>query len=627
MPFQLRVTETPPLNQLLALEQIVVVDKTGPALPIGPSVGAVCLVAEWLKGPFIPSEVGSTGQILSNFGNVSLLLSQSIAGTQDGSGQRFEGNGWCQLRGKKFQRLVLQRVDTDMVNVDGGTAKRFIKFTVYIEGTDEDPLTAGITGREILIPAGTRFAEGALSTNPTTIIALSQDIIIPKGTVINVTTPPTGYVGRIVVSYDATATTPSVNLFQDPDTGKLTLVDPDVQTNPKTGATAFFVKGITAAIAFIDTCIDTTLPNSASIITNDGAEPPQTINASNAAAAVFAPGVVALTTLQDKIDTLYADAISKTLPTGAPQEDITVIWAARRGSRAGTTPGAGNQSNANDIRVPLLNNAISSSQEGRGRIAVVSGPRVESAGTNGDALSVTGAKSMVMGTGTFSTGTVTEGSRSDRKIVAFPYMQVFIPEFGKVIDLAPDGFMAATLSNFPAEKNPGARNANIQAIQDFESEYAVSPLVRQDYINFKAKGVAALKRDRAAGWWFQSGITSVDPLVDQAKAPIKRRRMADEIQDSIAAIGSNYNKEPATQDRVDQMVGEIDAYLLALRSPPNPANKRIELYAIDAESGNSPELVALGIFTVIVKVRLLASMDTLVFETTIGETVEIEPAA
>lgn len=596
MPFVLRVSSTPSLNRLLELSQVVIVDQTGPAIPLGVSPGATCLVGEFLKGPFVPTEVTSSGELISLFGGVSDRISQSISGAtlvQDGGGQRYEGNGALALVGKQFRRLVIQRVDTDATTTDAGTTKAVIKFTVKVDPADRD--ASFVTNKDILIPAGQRFGDDATGT--TGIVALSQDVLIPNGT----QTTLSGADRVVVVTFDT--------LTQD-NTGRYTYAP--TSTSPRFGATGFFVKNSTLAISALDTAIDTSLPNVASVLRNTAGDV-DALTPAGAATAIFAPGTAAATLLK-KIDSVYAAAIDKTRPSGAPQEDITVIWSARRGF------------DTTSIRTPIVNNAIDSSSEGRGRIAVVSGPRVGAAtdGTNGygDAATVSAAKTEVQ-----NTTTAESPGRTDRKIVAFPYVQIFSADLNKLVVVAPDGFMCSTLANFPEEKNPGARNDFIQSILNFQDEFLSSPMSKQDYINFKAKGVAALRRDRAIGWLFQEGITSVDPLIEQTRAPIKRRRMADFIQDTLASIAANYNKEPATQDRIDQFTAEIEAFLISLKSPPNPAQQRIENFDVDAVSGNTPQLVALGIFAIIVKVRLLASLDVIVYQTQIGETVEIEETA
>jgi hypothetical protein len=47
---------------------------------------------------------------------------------------------------------------------------------------------------------------------------------------------------------------------------------------------------------------------------------------------------------------------------------------------------------------------------------------------------------------------------------------------------------------------------------------------------------------------------------------------------------------------------------------------------VDPKSGNTPALTAVGIRTIIVKVRMLGDMDAIVFMTQIGPTVDTTPA-
>jgi len=72
---------------------------------------------------------------------------------------------------------------------------------------------------------------------------------------------------------------------------------------------------------------------------------------------------------------------------------------------------------------------------------------------------------------------------------------------------------------------------------------------------------------------------------------------------------------------------EIETYLQGLVSPNLPSAQRIVGYDVDAVSQNTPELTALGIFVIQTKVRLLPSMDDIIFNTQIGETVVLDEAA
>jgi hypothetical protein len=539
MPLVLRSSTDLPLRTLQEVEQIVVIDKTGPGVALGVGTGRALIVGEFLKGTFIPTQVVSDADFTNQFGSVSDVLSQAANGTQNGSGLRYEGNGAIALKNKRFQELVIQRVDTEATDTDAGATKATIDITVAGTPTPTDI--------DLVIPAGTRFADAAIGV-ATKVVALSQDVTIPKGTALPVVLP----------------------------------------------VRVFFVKGISAVIAEIDTVIEPVIP---------GAPPTTTITVVNNATALF-PGasVAALATLEEKIESQYLAAINKTLPGQEPQEGVTIIWSARRGATASV------------IRTPLVNNADDAARYGRGRVALVSGPRVGTA--VGDSATAAAAKTAVD-----TVTTVESPGREDRKIVNFPYVKQFVDELGKNVTLAPDSFMASTLSNFAAELNPGARNVYIQQIQEFEDAFQASSLVRADYVNFKANGVAALRLDRSVGWQFQSGVTSVNPAIDPTRAPIKRRRMADEIQDSLVDIAAKYSKGPATAEAIDSFTGEVSGYLTGLLSPNNPARQRIDDFTIDAKGGNTPELVAIGIFTMIVKVRLLASMDTIVYQTQIGETV------
>ena len=195
--------------------------------------------------------------------------------------------------------------------------------------------------------------------------------------------------------------------------------------------------------------------------------------------------------------------------------------------------------------------------------------------------------------------------------------------------------MATILSKLPPENNPG------QSTQEFRSGGLLS-FVRKledgltgtgqptaftltNYINFKAAGIAALRRDPRLGEFvFQSGVTSVDPTLFPSLVPIKRRRMADFVQDSLATIALRFNKQPQTAERIDSLIGELTDFLDTLLSETNRAQQRIADFSIDATSGNTQQLQGSGIFVIIADVQLLDTLDHIVIQTTIGEGVTIE---
>ena len=572
MPFIERVTSLPPLNQITDLEQIVIVDQSGPNIPTGTAPTSVCVVGEFLKGPFTTAEATSGGNLLGIWGGFSADLSQDATGVQNAGGKRFEGNGIVALYGKSFQRLSVQRVDMDAVSASAGTVKASLQFSVTVDASDLNPTNSGLLGRDLLIPAGTRFADNALFASATVCVKTSQDIVLPAGTAVSS--------GSIVVN----ASTPNVNTPND----------------GQTGATCYFILGITAASAVIDACIDTVLPNSLSTISETGIS---TVNASNAATAIFPPGA-SQSSLTAYIEAAYLVAIGKTLPHESVTNAIGVIWSARRGTTA-------------SIRTALQTNAqTASANNATGRICIVSGPRIGT--VTGDSATVALALTQV------ETVTPTESpGRSDCKIVTFVYVQQYINELSQNIIVAPDSWMACSLSNFPNEVNPGMLNPYIQNIADVEPAYKTTPLQRQDYINLKAAGVATLQNDPVNGWWFASGVTSVDPSVNQNLAPIKRRRMANEVEAELAILAGPYVKAPAVDGASDSLVDSINAYLDGLLNPPSGAPARIEGYLVDPTSGNTDQLQAIGVDVIKVYVRLIASRDQIVFNVNIGETVVI----
>ena len=82
----------------------------------------------------------------------------------------------------------------------------------------------------------------------------------------------------------------------------------------------------------------------------------------------------------------------------------------------------------------------------------------------------------------------------------------------------------------------------------------MTKFVLGDYIAFRAAGIAAIRRSpEIAEFVFQSGVTSIDPVLFPQLRNIKRRRMADFIQDSMAAIALRFNKLPGTTERFDSV--------------------------------------------------------------------------
>lgn len=330
MAFFLRTLTFPPLNQITAVPQIVVIDQTGPTISFGTNPGAACLVGEFIAGLFVPTEVTSQQDIVGQYtadGTIYRYLSQDGASTpvQNGAQVGWNGNGLLQLLKKVFQRLILVRVDHEAVTTDGGTTKAALQLTVTVAAVDQDG--SSNTNKDIVIPAGARFGDNAVFGTATKVFALSGNVTIPKGTAL--------------ITNAVTIAAPCF---------PVKVVEPVVSTTA----------------ASINTVIDAALPNVAATTT---------ITAVTNASALWPQGVG--TTLALRVENMYLAAIGKTKPTNTPSSDIVILWAARRSST---------------IRQALVQNAVDSSNEcSTGRIACVAADPAANATSGAASAAVTAA--------------------------------------------------------------------------------------------------------------------------------------------------------------------------------------------------------------------------------------------
>jgi len=322
------------------------------------------------------------------------------------------------------------------------------------------------------------------------------------------------------------------------------------------------------------------------------------------------PNLLTAALTEDQIDAQYATAIAKTLDPSSVCREVNVMWSAR-------------QSNA--IRSSLKTNAQSASANGLyGRMVAVRPPL--------NTLKAT-AKSTAAAPGVGAT-------RDQRVIYCYPQAQTYVPLIARrgtsggvgftatgLVDVGADGFMASVLSQLPPEENPGQETEFTNAITNIESGANVQGFEMSDYTAFKKAGIAALRMDGGKAV-FQSGVTSVDPAVNGNLKNISRRRMADYVQDTLAKIAKPYGKKLMTLARRKALLGDIKVFLDSLLSTKAPAQQRIAGYTL-SDKENTAAGLAKGLYRIVVKVKLLASFESIVIATTVGETVDVEelPAA
>lgn len=305
------------------------------------------------------------------------------------------------------------------------------------------------------------------------------------------------------------------------------------------------------------------------------------------------------------LDALYNTAFDSLLTDESPGSDVNIVWAARKSTL---------------IRSKIRSHVDAASARGLGRIGMIS-PSVNQLNT-----------ATVLGNADPGVG----ATRDERVVYDWPGLLTFVPEAsgtviatadGKtttdgILDTTSDGWMAAICSNLAPERNPGQAGAPVSTIMAnvLGLQRGAPNLTLSEYIAFKQFGIAAPRQTKTLGILYQSGITS---SVVSGQTNINRRRMADFIEDSLAEAYNNYVKQPLTQDLKDTIQTETVAFLNTLLSPTNPAAQRIEAFSVDVVSGNTPETEALGIFVVIVNVRMLATADFIVLQASVGQTVVI----
>jgi hypothetical protein len=315
------------------------------------------------------------------------------------------------------------------------------------------------------------------------------------------------------------------------------------------------------------------------------------------------PFVACLTEAQ--LDAAYVTAFASTIDISNVSREVNLSWCARSSIAC---------------RAAGLQNAIDASANGcYGRTFCASPP-----------LGTT--RAIARGAGAPGVGT----GRHERRIYCFPGVRMYVPMIASkgvvaggagftadgYIDSHSDGFMVSVCSRLNPEENPGQLTDYLGAITGLESGAEYSGWDINDYKAFRLAGIAAPRMDEGTAI-FQSGVTSVDPSIYPNKRNIARRRMADMIQDTLARRAKSYSKKLNTRARRDAFVIEANSYLSGLLSKNTPTSQRIAAYEIDAKTPNTSTSLALGIFRVKILVRTLSSMDSIVLDTQIGESVEL----
>jgi hypothetical protein len=651
---------SPGVETLTLIEGVVILDLPPPGAINGISSGTVGLVGEFSDMTYATS-VDSSGVVTTNARPVEVTSGQDLldkVGGFDATLGNFGdagGNGFEALRNKTFTRLILQPLNL----ASAAACRAWRELPTNLSATQAIPVVPLLGGR---VEAGRQFNTGVqrvLLGKRVNFTALGHYKSAIDGAVTAAGAPAATQTfnsagGGFLTAYNG-GPVPKGHLLVLGQIGGAGALGANAATyrvqTTAASATALVVEKLDGSN--FDWTTGTTLPyrihpetdadsggaNANTALTDNAGYtlPCRPLDSTVAAAASLTPAVVPtaatatswdslsgltlrthpVTTLAytaavqavnvtgSGLDAEYTNGLNALLQDVSPARDVNIVFCART-----------NDIIRNQLKVHVLN----ASQVGLGRVACVS-----------PALSVVSATAAeadaAPGVG---------GTRHERVEYSWPGAKTYMPEAVNyvlktadglttsdgILDTRGDGWLAAVLSNLPAELNPGQSGPPVDAVLApiLGLQRGLSNLSMGDYINMRTRGICGLRIDRTVGPVFQSGITS--SLVSGEKN-IARRRMADFIQDSVAQTIVPFSKKPLTQKLKDDVVGEIDEFLNTLLSPNDPAKQRIVGYTIDDKSGNTPDLEAKGIFVIIGKVRTLASADFIVFQTEIGEGVAI----
>lgn len=286
------------------------------------------------------------------------------------------------------------------------------------------------------------------------------------------------------------------------------------------------------------------------------------------------------------LETAYEDAIEVTLDQTTPAGDATLIFACRHTAA---------------IHTALRTNADDASAAGRGRIAVLAPP----IGTS----QVTAFGSTTVGVGV---------SRADRYAYGFPGVQWLFTQYDSEVPIVVpfDSALAQTISLQNPFQSPGQVTGALNYLLGTEDTIILN---RAYYEAAKAAGVCSLNIDRSGRRCVYSAVTT---SLTQFEEPIEQRTAADQIQDDIANFLAEYKDKPLDDSTKDGMANAIDTYLEGLKKDGS-----IVEYITDDVSLNTPANEALGIWTILVRVKRTPAAKYIVLTTQIGTSVSVSQSA
>ena len=307
------------------------------------------------------------------------------------------------------------------------------------------------------------------------------------------------------------------------------------------------------------------------------------------------------------LDVKYREALIRTLGKNGPAANANIVVSARSSANIGGF---------------LKENAIAATAAGLVCRKTIYGPPI---GTT---------REVAKGDTGVGVGKV---GRNDRLCYCFPGHKALIPEIlelgvgggegfndAGLVERHSDGIMAMIRSKIPPERSAGEAQKYtnvgsldmIVALEDaYDPEVGGIDLVDNDYIDFQAKGIAALRYSKPNGWEIESDVSSVDPASDPARADNNRRYFADFLIDSLYTVAAPYKDRLNTPRERQSLEDQFNGFLDTLQAPTQPELSRLDSYKVKYDSTPAQEAAGIPIFNVRAKMYALMKSIVLLIET------------
>ena len=669
--FTRRFTYYPSIEEIAQIEGPVIVDLPTPGPITGASYGVAAVVGETTDmrtccsvnslGVVIssmkPSEVYGSSDVIDKIGAIDYLI---------GDHGDEQGNLGIEIRNKRFSRLIVQAVDILQPSTGSQYGIRvWRQLPTNRSATDPTPISA-ITGTQI--PAGTEFRDGSNR------VKLAQPVAFSSAT-----PRCSGVDGTTTVGSEGSGGSSTLpGALREITRGSGSWITDGVKVGDifvvgSLASSASTQNGACAAAG----CLRVVSVDSATVVTVqrlDGSNFTEntTWRAGSALAYRVYPAAVADSggqrvlsnvagyTVLARPCTATVSAATALTPSPAPTAPSSTYWGPTAGLMGVTHPSgaltyeaalhaAGLASGAvlraryldalnallndvtpiNEIRVVtcarkdptiqsyLRDHGLQASARGLTRSVIVSPP-----------LSVL-SKSTVLSETAPGVGGNGGALRDERVWYSWPGVQTTIPELIGVpvaladgttsetgnIDTTADTWVAALLTKLRPELNPGQADSPVPEVFAPITGYqsGCPTLDMSDYILFKQYGVIAFRNDRVSGWILQSNVTT---SLENGKRTINRRRMADWIQDTLAALVGPMAKKLARESVTDSILAVHDDFFSQLKSEGAPEQARIKDYRLD--DSNQGSNLRNNIWVVRHKVDMISTLDNIVTESTVG---------